>query len=103
MLAIASWEKGASRVIDCVAIGGLAGGILDQGWVGENADRSDRAMQPLASRSKSTILCFSDRPARSLSRGMAALVKRELSRHRGKETSKLRGIHLNRKLKGGYE
>jgi len=32
MLAIAPWEKGASW--------------RAQGWVGENADRTDRAMEP---------------------------------------------------------
>lgn len=29
--AVLAWVKGASRVIDCVAIGGLAGGIVTQG------------------------------------------------------------------------
>ena len=46
-LAIAPWEKGASREIDCRAIGGLGGcKRFAQGWVGENADLSDRTLHP---------------------------------------------------------
>ena len=61
-LAIAAWERGASRVNDlqsnrwvgwvnrvndCKAIGGLVGGnVCAQGWEGENDDRSERALHP---------------------------------------------------------
>ena len=35
-IAIAAWEKGASRVIDCKAIGGSGGWKrIAQGWAGE--------------------------------------------------------------------
>jgi len=47
MLASAPWLKGASREIDCRAIGGLGGcKRFAQGWVGENADCSDRTLRP---------------------------------------------------------
>jgi hypothetical protein len=45
-LAIAAWEEGAFRVIDCKAIGGWAGEKNRLGWAGENGDRSDRALHP---------------------------------------------------------
>jgi hypothetical protein len=46
-LAIATWKNGASRVNDCKAIGGLAGGNdCAQGWAGENGDRSGTALHP---------------------------------------------------------
>ena len=45
--AIATWKNGASRVNDCKAIGGLAGGNdCAQGWAGENGDRSGTALHP---------------------------------------------------------
>jgi len=47
LLAIATWEKGAYRVNDCEAIGGLAGGNdCAHDWAGENGDRSGTALHP---------------------------------------------------------
>ena len=56
-LAIATWEKGASRVNDCKAIGGSVGEKVDQGWAGENGDRSASVLQPsqIAGRALSTL------------------------------------------------
>ena len=55
--AIASWEKGASRVIDCKAIGGSGGWKrIAQGWAGEKNDHDDRSWQPSQVAASLTIL-----------------------------------------------
>src|SRR6476620_502970 len=57
-LALATWEKGASRVNDCKAIGGSVGEKIDQGWADENGEHSASALQPsqVAGKALSTSL-----------------------------------------------
>jgi hypothetical protein len=47
-LAIADWEKGASQVNDCEAVGGSVSEKDCPGWAGKKGNRRDRVLHSLA-------------------------------------------------------